>query len=703
MSFSHCCGVRTSVAWLAVAVGLLVSSAPAVAGPVWTEPGGWNQPVSASAGGWWTTPDGGATIYGKPNADFPSLAHLQTGYCNPYGSETQLVGASVLRVRWHANANDMSAYLRFLAPNGNDLGIGGGLTSLASTRRYFYNYVPEGVNLELQKDARTSDTYSFAGGSCVWGGVIFNGVGSNGVVDSAGFTPLVTNQLSSVQVEDLRGPAVSGATSWASWLTGDVAPIEWDHSDNAYRRGSTGARVTGGGAVDLGDPANGHLGAWVPVGALPDGAHQICAYRAAAGWGESQGCTTFRLDRTNPSPPQVALSPDLGGAWVNTAVEVVTHATGDGSGSGWDRNQFSVDGGAWTDSPSAFTMVAEGDHTVTARAVDKAGRVSGPSGGRVVRIDRTPPVIAGASVDGRSGVLSWSMSDGVGFGTCSARIALSGPGTNGAVTEVFDQPTGSLNPTAASVVLPLGTMANGDYQARLSVCDVAGNAATASVAFTWTGNPDGGLTGAVARFVAMGVSSPGSATRRDVLGTAVPVVRRDYNRVFSLSGRLQRSDGSAFSHAPVELRDSTGVYAGGARTDANGLFSVSAKASIGGAWTLGTVGSSVRVAVAWLEVRPLVAVRVRMTGHGRVLVMTGSLRPSTRVAGKAVQLQWFDRLTRRWRPALDGRVGADGRFRLTYRFVRSGRYRVPVRISVTADAGWPYLATNSRAVTITVK
>ena len=55
------------------AVALLGGSAPALAGPVFAEPAAWNQPVSATAGGWWTTSDGGVTIAGKPNGDFPTL------------------------------------------------------------------------------------------------------------------------------------------------------------------------------------------------------------------------------------------------------------------------------------------------------------------------------------------------------------------------------------------------------------------------------------------------------------------------------------------------------------------------------------------------------------------------------------------------------------------------------------------------------
>jgi len=256
------------------AFALLILPSVAVAGPAFTEPAGWNQPVAATPGGWWLAEDGGNTIRGKANADYPLGAYLQTGYCNPFGPGTQLVGASVRRVRWQANANDMFAYLRFIAPSG-ETGITGGATSLLTTRRYLYGYQPEGVNLELAKDNVVDDHYAFSPGQCVAGGVFFNGPGSNGVQDTPGWTPLMTNMLVDVTVEDLQGPAVASATTWGTWLTGDAAPIEWDTSDNAYRRGSTGARVTGGGTVDLGNTPDGHVGAWVPVGSLPDGAQQV--------------------------------------------------------------------------------------------------------------------------------------------------------------------------------------------------------------------------------------------------------------------------------------------------------------------------------------------------------------------------------------------------------------------------------------------
>ncbi len=694
-------GIR-HVIGLCTLITLLVGSSSAVAGPVFAEPAGWNQPLTATPGGWWTSGDGGVTITGKANGDYPAIAYLQSGYCNPYGPGTQLVGASMTRVRWHTNANDMHAYMRFVAPNGNDLGIGGGLTSLLSTRRYLYNYSPELVNLELQKNALTADTYTFAGGQCVFGGVVFNGAGSDGVVDTPAFTPLMTNRLDTVQVEDLQGPAASGASTWSQWLTGNEAPIEWDSSDNAYRRGSTGARVGGAGQVDVGDAPNGHHGAWVPVGGLPDGPHSICGYRNAPAWGEAQACATFKLDRTDPAPPVISLTPDLDGAWGNAAVTVETGPTADGTGSGWDRNQFSTDGGDWTDSPPSFTLAADGDHTVVARAVDKAGRVSAPSAPRALRIDTTPPVISGVGVGPATGVLSWAMSDGVGFGACPTVVAVAGPGTGGALTTVFDQATGTLPAAAATVQLPLGAMPNGDYRATVRICDLAGNVAQVAVPFTWTGNPDGGLSGAAARFVAVGLQSPGSKRSRSLFGVTVPVVRRAFNAKFTLRGHLQRPDGSSLAGAPIEMRDASGRYAAGARTDAKGNFAITARATIGGAWTLNPVGSSIRQAVAWLEVRPILRVGVRMIQGNRVLVAAGRFAPAVGAGGKAIQLQWFDATTRRWRPALDGRIRPDGTFRLAYAFRRAGRYSVPVRVTVGTDAGWPYLAVNSPPVTVRV-
>lgn len=800
-----------------VAAGALGCATTAIAGPTFSVAASWNQPVSATAGGYWTSADGGSTIQGKANADYPASAALTSGYCNPYGANTQLVGATITRVRWQGNASDMSAFMRFITPAGTDLGVEGGLTSLKSTRRYLYDYSPEGINLQLSASTLTSDTYTFPGGQCVHGGVLFNGAGSDGVTDASGFTPLMTNQLNTVTVEDLQGPAVSGATSPASWITGDSAPIEWDHSDNALNRGTTGAAVTGGATVDLGDPANGHAAASVGVGALTDGQQQVCAYRKApAGYATASACAAFKLDRTNPASPAITLSPDTGGAWTNQDVLVQTAATADGTGSGWDRNQFSVDGVNFTDAAAAFTRTQEGDVTLKARAVDKAGRASTPSEGRVVRIDKTSPVAPtpgawtatptadpfaftvalpsladalsglarvevlantdpnGGQLDGdfvpagsvtdpagsvslvadlagmaggthatrivatdragntfvtsgpivpldaalptvspivinANGTVSFTMSDASGFGACPVKIDINGPATNGAWQNVFTQAAGTL-PANFTYQLPMAGLANGDYQVRTSVCDALGNTTTQVKTFSWQSSTNtttpASIGGAATPppFHVTEIRSDVQYATRLVNGVVLPVIRGNYNRTFVLRGHLQRADGLPLTFVGLELRDSAGRYVTGTRTDAAGNFSVPARATIGGLWTVNQLGQTSRTAVALLEVRPLVQIRMSMkrVNGARRLVAAGRLIPQAGAYNKALQLQWRDPKTKAWRPAVNGRIAKNGRFRLVYQFRRPGGYRVAFRLVVPQDNGWPYLAATSRTVTVRV-
>lgn len=381
-------------------IGIVAVAAPsALAGPVVELPGSWTA-ITGDVGPF-TTPDGGNTITAPGGgASIPAGSHLQTQYCNPFGPNTHLVGARVRRVRWHATANDIFAYMRIQGPDGVD-----------RHNRYLYN---QGISLEMQKDAVHDDLVDFAAGQCFYGGIYANNTSTN-----LAFTTLVTNQIQGVKVEDLQGPAVSGAFSWTSWLTGDAAPIEWDQSDNNLLRGTTYAHVTGGGTADLGDAGNGHLGAWVGVGALADGQHQICASRNAASglWATASQCTVFKLDRTDPGVPTIGLSPDTGGAWTNQDVTVATAATGDGTGSGWNRNQFAYNGGGWLDSPASFTRATEGNVSIVTRAVDNAGRVSSPSTARAVKIDKTAPIasvsIASQAIPGRVTLSKGATGDGL--------------------------------------------------------------------------------------------------------------------------------------------------------------------------------------------------------------------------------------------------------------------------------------------------
>ena len=1003
---------RRSLGVVAVVGAVAVFASSALGGPIVEVGGSWTA-VTGDVGPF-TTPDGGTTITAPGGgASIPAGSYLQTQYCNPYGANTHLVGARVRRVRWHATANDIFAFMRIQGPDGVDL-----------SSRYLYN---QGISLEMQKDAVHDDSVAFAG-QCFYGGIYANGTSSN-----LAFTTLVTNQIQGVKVEDLQGPAVSGTFSWSSWLTGNAAPVEWDHSDNGFLRGNTYASVVGGDTADLGDQPDGHNGAWVGVGALADGQHQICAYRSAAAghWATAGQCTVFKLDRTSPGVPTIGLSPDTGGVWTNTDVTVTTAATGDGTGSGWNRNQFSWNGGAgWNDSPAAFTRTTEGTLSIVARAVDTAGHVSGLSSGRVVKIDKTAPTasvsVASQTIPGRvtlakgatgdalsglkrfavhlgaangpivattdaelvdigqsapakdigatklylvaddnagntatastptlrldsiapsaslqatptgwvkdfavtgaldnrlsatladnvpdglgavevqirqgagdwknmatynqpgspalgqgrhllapstgglglvdgnaeirvvahdptfttligvtpaqavkidqtspdasdtsrwgatatgtagvvrislptladatsglatvqvsvnsdptggqaeagfgvvgtltdptgtvaldanvagmaagihatrvvatdragnvfvtsgpvivldtalptvsplaistTGLVSFTMLDAGGFGACPVVIAINGPATNGAWQTLFEQAAGTL-PANFSFQLPMSGMADGDYQVRAGVCDAGGNLATQTKVFAWTGGPKPAVAVAGTTVVAGGtavsiqlteLTADGQVATRLVNGKVVPVVRGVYNRRFVLRGRLQAPDGGAMANAGLELRDSTGRYIAGARTDAAGGFAIPSRATIGGVWTVNHVGQVERIAAAVLEVTPIVRVAMKMGGvrnGGRKLVVTGRLIPQAGAFNKAIQLQWQDPFTNAWRPVVNGRVARNGQFRILYQFRRPGGYKVAFRVAVPHDNGWPYLATNSRAVKVKV-
>ena len=1009
---SHTRKMRRALGLLTALAALGVGAGSALAGPVVPQGASWTAITSNT--GHFTTPDGGNSIYAPGNVAIPAGANLQTQYCNQFGPATQLVGATVRRVRWQATANDFTAMLRIQDTTGTDI-----------HNRYLYN----NAGGEMQQGITYDDFHNLTPGQCMYGGIYANGAST-----PVGFTPTHTNQLLSVNVEDLQGPAVSGPISDGGWVTGGAANFWWTTSDNSYLRGNTYASITGGALVDVGDQPNGQHYALVGVGALADGSQTICGVRNAASaayWAPAQACTVFKLDRTDPGVPAIALTPDTGGAWTNTNVSVSTAATGDGTGSGWSRNQFSNDGGAWYDSAANFVRSTEGTLTLATRAVDVAGRVSGASTSKVIKIDKTAPIAQvsvasqataglvtlskGATADGLSGLksfvvrlgaadgpivatndaelvnigatapaknagavkfyltatdnagntatgisatvrlddtapsaamqvapagwikdfditgavdnrlsvtlgdnladglgpievqirqggvagawknmatynqpgspnlsqgqhllnpsmaglglvdgtaeirvvahdptfnslqsstpvqtvkidatspaatditgwasaptgtpgfykvtlptltditsglakvqvevnsdnaggqadagfavagsvtaptgtatvtaditgltagihatriratdnagnvyittgpvisldtslpavsipvisadgtISFNLSDAGGFGACPVKIEINGPATNAAWQVMFEQAAGTL-PAAFSYQLPMSGMANGDYQVRTSVCDAAGNTTVQTKLFSWTGGPNFSSPGApgapgsggttVNNFVSTELKADGQLGTRVINGKVLPVIRRIYNRTFVLRGHLQKPDSTALAGQGLELRDSAGRYITGGKTDAAGNFTITARGTIGGVWTVNPVGQTGRDAAALLEVKPIANVRMKITKvqAARKLVVTGRLLPSAGSFNKAIQLQWRDS-SGKWRPALNGRVAKNGTFRMTYQFRKPGGYNIQFRVSVPTDNGWPYLATTSRIVKLKV-
>src|SRR5205809_8147737 len=102
---------------------------------------------------------------------------------------------------------------------------------------------------------------------------------------------------------------------------------------------------------------------------------------------------------------QISISPDgtaASGDWFRPIVAVDIAATD--AGSGVDSIEYRLDGGPWATYSASFD-VGEGEHTVDAYAVDRAGS-SGPVVSRSFRVDTTPPLTT-MQIAGTAGDSGW--------------------------------------------------------------------------------------------------------------------------------------------------------------------------------------------------------------------------------------------------------------------------------------------------------
>lgn len=92
------------------------------------------------------------------------------------------------------------------------------------------------------------------------------------------------------------------------------------------------------------------------------------------------------IDKTGPTTPTIIVTPE---GWTNGDVTFMLGSSED-SGSGLQKYQYRIDGGAWTDYTTSETISVEGDHTVDAKALDNAGNESTVST-KSAQIDKTAP------------------------------------------------------------------------------------------------------------------------------------------------------------------------------------------------------------------------------------------------------------------------------------------------------------------------
>ncbi len=655
---------------LAAVASAFAGVGSAAAGPTLNlGPRAWDSTVSAA--GPWQHYDGDANTLFVPNGTrLQAGHHHQTGWCTPFAG-TRIVGVTVRRIRHNGIA---AMNMRIQDSAGQDLH-----TRAVET---------------MADDVIHDDAHGFPSkGACVYGGVFQR---ATQTLSQGGL--LLRNELRDVELEDLQGPSV-GRPSADRWVTGDHVQAWWSTADNALFRGGVGAQVEGGGSVGLGDRPDGVVTALIPVNGLGDGdGKRLCVFRDAPHWGRASECTTFGVDRVPASAPSITVVPDTGGGWTNRNV-TVTIGGASNPGSGVVRYQRNENGAGWIDTPTTLTLAGSAQVNYQARAVDGVGRPGHASQVATVRIDKEPPLaeirLVATPAPGVVSVSRGRTGDAL-SGLKRFEVRLHSP--SGPVVATNDE-------ELLNIGAP-GTPAHNAGTARLVMVaiDNAGNSASARTEPVVLGRPLA-PAGRIRPFQTTGLAAVKQRTTRRVDGRIVPVVRRSHNGRVVLSGTLRAPDGTALPDEGIELRDSTGRHIQGRRTSATGAFRFVVNAGIGHRWTVNLVGQPhVRQVVSWMEVRPRVNVGMRMTTRGGTnrLVVRGRLVPGVGSYGKSIQLQWADERGR-WRPAVNGRVGKNGRIALSYRFRKPGGYAIRFRVLVPADNGWPYLAGVSRSHRLAVR
>ncbi|WP_134107018.1 OmpL47-type beta-barrel domain-containing protein [Ruthenibacterium lactatiformans] len=139
-------------------------------------------------------------------------------------------------------------------------------------------------------------------------------------------------------------------------------------------------------------------GAWTgcPVGdptvTITAGGETTVTARVVDGAGNASGQTATAkvyIDPASPNVPGVTLSTEQ---WTNSMVTVAIKDNGDAH-SGVARTEYSLDGGSWTTYSGVLSIAGHGKHTVSARAIDNVGRISGTAS-KTALVDKVAPVIS---------------------------------------------------------------------------------------------------------------------------------------------------------------------------------------------------------------------------------------------------------------------------------------------------------------------
>ncbi|NNG25185.1 Ig-like domain-containing protein [Telluria aromaticivorans] len=232
---------------------------------------------------------------------------------------------------------------------------------------------------------------------------------------------------------------------------------------------------------------------------LADGAHTITATAtdAAGNTSAASGGLTVTIDRTAPAAPGIpdlAMGSDSGSSSSDNITSVNTPTVGGAAGSAaggatvilYDSNGSTVIGSTTAAGDGSWSVVtsvlSEGVHTITAKALDAAGNLGAASGALALAIDRTGPATsaAGAAFSADSGASNSDLVTAIAAQTISGTLDASlGAGervevstNNGASWQPATAAEGGTTWSLATTLLASDTL-------RVRVVDAAGNAGTA--------------------------------------------------------------------------------------------------------------------------------------------------------------------------------------------------------------------------------
>jgi len=264
---------------------------------------------------------------------------------------------------------------------------------------------------------------------------------------------------------DLPGVMVTSPAT-GSWFAAGTVQVTWTGSDAPSGLDRYETRVDGGAFVP-----NGLLTSMNLTG-LSEGAHTVDVMVFDAAGNSALATVGFDVDLTAPT---LAVTAPVPGAWSAASSVTVAWSASDSS-SGLDRFEARLDGAAFASNGLGTSLVysglAEGTHTVDVRAYDLVGNLATSS--VTFSVDLTAPTVAvsgpaaGSWFGGSPVAVSWTGTDPLsGLDRYETRLDAGAYSGNGlTATRTFS------------------ALAEGAHTVVVRAVDRAGNAATASVAFS---------------------------------------------------------------------------------------------------------------------------------------------------------------------------------------------------------------------------